>query len=596
MAGIWFPGYARRLLGGVGALLLVTVLAACGADGHEPGATDLASVTAIVDRLAVSEDPRREFSELPGETRQAVVDHLTVEKIASAGLSGPPMPTDAPAGCERQAAGYVARNVHGRDLWTYVSSTEWCWADGLISAAPVVTTGAEIHAPLWEFAGHIHQHETGGQGEASHSDWTRGVFRLCPADPDECVQEEEVLVVKWQRGDGGYEFDIEPIVSIPDPYARETTPVEAGQPLVGIAYTLLIVVPICAAAFSVGWAVRRSSARGSLAWGLGVIVTAWGVSIALEYGFRILVFDLLPPAISGFLVFSIYSSILHPLPAVAAALSAGWVMWKAAPRGSVTWGLGVVGLAFGTFSALKGFVPVLAFLPAFFGSPGGPVVTTEVVIEDVPVEVAEARFAARDKFRIEDGECGPHTRGIEGRGLFGQKLWTFQSETRWCWNGAEAGKDPSISPTVSAYVDAHVPFWSSGFPGNDVWVDESELPWELSDRATETVRLCLPLLQCVHNGFAVVEKRQFSDGTATVDYPSLTDPSQRSPVTPALELLPSIVMSTAALAAGWVLLRRSRRGSAAWGLGVIAGGLGALVPVLMMIVGIFFLTTSYTVF
>ena len=587
-----------RLLCLAAVALLAAALLACGAEGHEPGATDLATVSAVVDRLAASEDPRRAFADFPAETRQAVIDYLTVEKTASAGLSGPPAPIAAPQGCHRQAAGYTARNAHGRDLWTYLSSTEWCWADGLISTVPAVTTGVEVHTPLWEFAGHIHQHETGGQGEASHSDWTLGVFQLCPANPDDCVHEEEILVAKWQHGDGGYDFDIEPIVPVPNPYELETTPAEAEPPLVGIVYTLLIVVPICAAAFSVGWVVRRSGARGSLVWSLGVVVTAWGASVALEHGLRILVFDAHVLPLSGLSVAYLYLPLTESFPPIVAALGAGWLMWKAAGRGSATWALGVAALAVGAVSVVRAIAPVAVYLPAAIGSLGlAPVTEVEVetVVTDLPVEVFEASSAYRDRVTVQDGTCGPHRRGIEGRNLIGQRLWTFRSETRWCWNGREVGADPSFWPTVGVDMDTPVPFWRSN-SGRDAYADDDDLPWELSDRATGVFFLCPPLLECVQNAYAAVEKRQFSDGTTTVDYPSLTDASQRNPLHPALGLLPSIVMGTAALVTGWVVLRRSRRGSAAWGVGVVATGLGVLVPVLVVIVGVFFLTSSYAVF
>ena len=583
---------ARAFLGLTGMTALAALLLACGPQTHEPGATDLATVSAIVDQLAASDDPRREFSELPSETRQAVVEYLSVEKTASAGVSSPVTPIEASNGCERLLAGYAARNAYGRDLWTYASSTEWCWADGLISTVPVFTTSVEVHAPLWEFAGHVHQHESGGQGEASHFDATEGRFQLCPANHGECVQDAEILVVKWQDGDGEYGFEIAPIED-EDPYADEVMTDET-PPFVVIAYYLLVIVPVCAAAFIAGWIVRRSGARGSLAWGLGVVATAWGASVALEYFLRILIFEVLPPVTRGSLLLGLYISTLEPLPSIAAALGAGWIMWKAAQRGSATWGLGVVGIAFGTFSSLKSLVPGLIFLPAFFASPGGLVVETTVVeTEEISVEEFDARAAARDKFRIEDATCERHRRGIEGRNLLGQRLWTFQSETRWCWNGYEVGKDPSISPTVSAYGYAHVPFWSDGFPGNDTSLQDAELPWELSDRATGISRLCLPLLQCVQNEFAVIEKRQFSDGTSVADYPGLTDPEQMNPTPPALTLLPVLPMSATALVAGRVLLRRSRRGSATWGFGVLATGLGVLAPVLGIIVGVFFLTVGY---
>ena len=584
---------ARRFLGLAGVTVLVAVLLACGAEGHEPGATDLATVSAAVDRLAASDDPRRAFSELPAETRQAVIDYLKVETPDSAWSSGPTTPIGAPEGCERQEAAYTARNAHGRDLWSFLSSTEWCWADGTITTAPVVTTSAEIHAPLWEFAGRVeeHEHESGGQGEATHFQVLVGLFQLCPESSDNCVEDEYAQVIKWQHGNGDHGFDIAPM-DYEDPYADETMPDET-PPLVGIVYTLLIVVPICAAAFIVGWVVRRSGARGSLVWGLGVIVTAWGASLALEHGLRALIFE---SRLFGFAELSfigLYFPLTHALPPVAAALGAGWIMWKAAQRGSVIWGLGVVGLAFGTFSVLRGLASVLIFLPGSLGSFGGPVVTTEVVTEEIPVEVFDAHAKARDQFRIEDGECERHKRGIEGRNLFGQKLWTLQSDTRWCWNGTAVGKDPSISPAFNAYSETHVPFWRSSFSANSSSHDW-DLPWELSDRASETFYVCLPLLACVQNEFAVIEKRQFSDGTAIVDYPSLTEPSQRYLMHPALTLVPLIPMSAVALVTGRVLLRRSRRGSASWGVGVIATGLGVLVPVLGVIVGLFFLTTSYT--
>lgn len=375
-------------------------------------------------------------------------------------------------------------------------------------------------------------------------------------------------------------------------------PVGPEPPLVSIAYALLIVVPICAAALIVGWVLRRAGARGSLVWGLGVIVTAWGASLALEHGLRILIFEAQVVPVSGMTIIGLYFPLTNALPPIVAALGAGAVMLKAAERGSTTWALGVVGVAFGAVGLVRAIAPVAIYLPTAIGSLGlGPAVELEVetVVTEISVEEFDARSAYRDRVRVEDGRCEVHHRGIEGHNLIGQRLWTFRSETHWCWNGQEVGADPSYSPTVSASVDSHIPFVRGGFPV-DPSADDSELPWELGDRATQVIHLCPPLLECVQNAYATVEKRQFSDGSTTVDYPSLTDPSQRNPRHPALGLLPSIVIGTAALATGWVLLRRSRRGSPAWGFGVVAVGLGVLVPILVVVVSVFFLTTSYTVF
>ncbi len=366
--------------------------------------------------------------------------------------------------------------------------------------------------------------------------------------------------------------------------------------LAGIAYTLLIVVPICAAAFIAGWVLRRSGGHESLVWGLGVIVTAWGAALALEHGLRILIFEARLFPVSGVTITVLYFPLTNAIPPIVAALGAGVVMLKAAERGSTTWALGVVGVAFGAVGLVRAIAPVAIYLPTAIGSLGlGSVVEVETVVTEISVEEFDARSAYRDRVTVEDGVCEVHRRGIEGHNLIGQRLWTFHSETRWCWNGREVGADPSYSPTVSASVDSHIPFVRGGFPV-DPSPNDSELPWELGDWATQVIHVCPPLLECVQNAYATVEKRQFSDGSTTVDYPSLTDHSQRSPWHPVLGLLPSIVISTTALVTGWILLRRSRRGSAAWGFGVVAVGLGVLVPILVVVVGVFFLTTSYTVF
>lgn len=375
-------------------------------------------------------------------------------------------------------------------------------------------------------------------------------------------------------------------------------PAGSESPLANTAYTLLIIVPICAATFSVGWVLLRSSGRGSLVWGLGVIVTAWGAALALEHGLRILIFEARVFPLSGVTVAGLYFPLTNALPPIVAAFGAGGLMWTASRRGSTTWALGVVVVAFGAVGLVRAIVPVAIYLPTAIGSLGlGSVVELEVetVVTEISVEEFDARSAYRDRVTVEDGTCEEHRRGIEGHNLIGQRLWTFRSETRWCWNGREVGADPSIWPTVLAEVDSPVPFWRSRFAQN-VSVRDGELPWELGDRATEVIYLCPPLLECIQNEFVVIEKRQFSDGSTTVDYPSLTDPSQRNPVPSALTLLPSILTSAAALATGWILLRRSRRGSTAWGFGVVAVGLGLLVPVLVGVVGVFFLTASHTVF
>ena len=435
---------------------LAALLLACGPQAHEPGATDLATVSAIVDQLAASNDPRREFSELPSETRQAVVEYLQVEKTENAGISGPATPIGAPARCERQESGYVARNAHGRDLWTYLSSTEWCWADGQITTTPIFAISAEVHAPLWEFAGNTEREESGRQGEVSHSDAAEGHFQLCPEGPDDCVQDEYVRVTKSQDGRGGSSANMWTIDR-----SRERRYGSLSQRYLP---PLLVFIPLTATPLIAGWIMRRRSARGSESWGLGVITTALGVLVA---GYAVL-------WTTAWVSLSIGSLFGSGSTSVSTTRSIEWVEVTDIPIEQTA------------------VVPIET--PAAGAQPG-----------DATPAAGPAESPPRPD------ECGDQEVALTARNLFGQSLWSYRSGTWWCWDGAEITDEPR----VSTWTLSRGPFWNLV----DENTDESggRGGWTHTDTVYLTFELCVPLLGCTQQDYQWLQKSQNADGTSAVD-------------------------------------------------------------------------------
>ncbi|MDE2869987.1 MAG: hypothetical protein OXR64_09355 [Chloroflexota bacterium] len=542
MAGIWFPlpGNARRLVGGIGALLLVTVLLACRADGHEPGTTDLASVTAIVDRLAVSDDPRREFSELPDESRQAVVDYLKLEEIESSASGGPTTPIDAPDNCERQASGYVARNAHGRALWTYESITEWCWADGIITTTPVFTINAEIQAPLWEFAGHVERQESGGQGQPEHADVAEGLFKLCPEAPDDCVQDESVRVKKWRDGDGGYGSETSEIDYSPDRSGPWTSP--------AFYLVFLVYVPLAATPLIAARVIRRKSPRGSAAWGLGVIATALGMLVAL-YVVLLVVY-------AG--IFSIGSLFGPDSTSVSMTTSVERVEVMEVPIEE------------------KVVAPVVAQVAA--GHPGGSE-ADRAQLGDATSPSSSAGPGPRAD------ECSDNEVRLTARNLFDQPVWSYRSGTWWCWDGVEITNEPNVSARTLS--QGH--FWNLVDDTTEEYGGQGE--WTHSDTAAVTFELCVPLLGCTQRDNQLLQKSQHADGSSAVD----DLPHQDSYPMALFSLIGPLVVALTLLVTGRVLRQGAERGELAWGFGVSATSLGLLMLTLLVVTGLFFVAASHSV-
>ncbi len=532
---------AQRFLGLASVTALAFALLACGAEAHEPGATDLATVTTVVDRLAASEDPRREFAELPAETRHAVVDYLRLEKTESSSGGGPTTPIDATETCERQASGYVARNAQGRDLWTYESITEWCWADGVITTAPVFTINAEIHAPLWEFTGHLERQESGGQGEAEHADVAEGLFRLCPEAPDSCVQDESVRVQKWQDGDGGYGSETSDIDHNPDRSGPWTRP--------GYYLAFLVYIPLAATPLIAGRVMRRKSPRGSAAWGLGVVASALGVLVSLYIAVLVVY--------TG--IFSIGSLFGSDSTSVSMTTSVERVEVMEVP--------------------IEETVVAPVETPAAGGQPGSS---------------AAASGPFGDMASLPSGSAGPGPRADEctdnevrltARNLFGHPVWSYRSGTWWCWDGVEITDEPK----VSARTLSQGRFWNLVDDNTEEHGGQSE--WMHRDTASMTFELCVPLLGCTQRDDQLLQKSQQADGTSAVD----DLPHQDSYSAALFSLIGPLVVALTLLVTGRVLRRCAERGALAWGLGVSATSLGVLMLTLLVVTGLFFVAASHTV-
>ena len=529
-----------RFFGLAGATLLTVVLLACGADGHEPGATDLAAVAAVVDRLAASDDPQQEFAELPAETRQSVIDYLRLEETESSGGGGPTTPINAPENCERQASGYVARNAHGRELWTYESITEWCWADGIITTAPVFTVNAKIHAPLWEFAGHVEREESGGQGEAEHSDVAEGLFRLCPEAPDSCVQNESVRVKKWQDGDGGYGSETSDIDHSREPSGPWTRP--------GYYLAFLVYIPLAATPLIAGGVMRRKSPRGSAAWGLGVVATALGVLVSLYVAVMVVYTA----------IFSIGSLFGSDSTSVSMTTSVERVEVMEVP--------------------IEETVVAPVETPAVGGQPG-----SSAAAGGQSGAAPPPRDSAGPGPRAD--ECTDHEVRLTARNLFGQPVWSYRSGTWWCWDGVEITDEPNVSTwTLSQGL-----FWNLVDDNTEEYGGQGE--WTHRDTVYLTFELCVPLIGCTQRDNQLLRKSQHADGTSAVD----DLPRQDSYPAALFSLIGPLVVALTLLVIGRVLRRGAERGALAWGFGVSATSLGVLMLTLLVVTGLFFVAASHTV-
>ena len=108
-----------------------------------------------------------------------------------------------------------------------------------------------------------------------------------------------------------------------------------------------------------------------------------------------------------------------------------------------------------------------------------------------------------------DGErCGVHSRKVNAKNILGVKLWTYESKTRWCFDGSLITEEPTF--TRSGKV--HIIGWE--FVGH---VDKSdsggEGEWMYEDFTEGHFKFCILGVGCTSNHYPDITKRQYGDGT-----------------------------------------------------------------------------------
>ncbi len=149
---------ACLLAGGIGTTIWAT-------GDHET--ETLYAAEELVAQLTEVQDLHQAFSELTPDQRTAVTEYLRVvtieldDTLEPAVISGMTTSTQEDCGVNHRIE--KGLNALGVVLWTYESTTEWCWDGYVITNDPHFTRSADIknHAIFWDFVGHIDDEETG---------------------------------------------------------------------------------------------------------------------------------------------------------------------------------------------------------------------------------------------------------------------------------------------------------------------------------------------------------------------------------------------------------------------------------------------------
>ena len=86
---------------------------------------------------------------------------------------------DSSSGCDTHTKSAVGRVGSKTRLYEYKSSTYWCWDGTQITIDPNWTTYPYEYQIFEKFVEHTHTVESGGQGDLTHYDYTRGHFKSC---------------------------------------------------------------------------------------------------------------------------------------------------------------------------------------------------------------------------------------------------------------------------------------------------------------------------------------------------------------------------------------------------------------------------------
>ncbi len=133
-------------------------------------------------------------------------------------------------------------------------------------------------------------------------------------------------------------------------------------------------------------------------------------------------------------------------------------------------------------------------------------------VETIEMRAAPSR-AARDGAQAQAASgpsCGCATQTVEAvlKNHLGLRLFTYQSETSWCWDGTQITDDPFFNP--SGYV--HMILWE--FVGHQRTNESGgQGQWLHKDFAQGHFRLCAGSdLGCVLNYYPVIRKQQDGNG------------------------------------------------------------------------------------
>ncbi len=109
--------------------------------------------------------------------------------------------------------------------------------------------------------------------------------------------------------------------------------------------------------------------------------------------------------------------------------------------------------------------------------------------------------------------CDTHSRKRIAYNIFGNKLWTYQSDTSWCWDGTQITTDPLFAPSGQV----HFIFWE--FVGH-VYTSESggQGDWVHLDYAQGHFKLCFGSDNCVVHNYPWIRKYQYGDGVTSWDH------------------------------------------------------------------------------
>lgn len=162
------------------------------AEADEPDYTDIDVIEDMLNKLKEADDPDAAFLRLPLDAQNALVDafrtlttsskvvKVTTDEGGIRGASDDPGSLPEPQKCDTHTV-KVTKTLARIKIYTYKSSTRWCYNGRIITQSPSFNVSARLHWKIWwEFVGHVSEKESGGRGESLHTDFAQGHFKNCP--------------------------------------------------------------------------------------------------------------------------------------------------------------------------------------------------------------------------------------------------------------------------------------------------------------------------------------------------------------------------------------------------------------------------------